>query len=448
MKKSLQYALCAIVLLFGSAGAQTKLTLDECRRLAMQNSTSSRNSALNIEYAHQTRQSALTNYFPSVSAGALAFKAKNPLMDISTSGGDLPVYDGNPDNLPNASLYAYMPASSIGMMKSGSIGFINIMQPVFAGGRIINGNKLAVLGEEVSELQARLERNTTLRTTDEKYWQLASLMEKRKTIRRYTELLDEIYRKVDDAHRSGIATMNDLLKVKLKRSEVALNRSRLDNGIALAIMAFCQHLKIPYDSTLAVTDTLAAGDMPGTYHIEHAEALKTRAEYALLEASVRAEELQTRMKLGEYLPQLAVGLNGTIMKLDESESRTIGMVFGTVSVPISSWWDASHALEGRSLKEEIAHNNFKENAELLTLQMEKDWRDLTDAYTQVQLSAEAVRQAEENLRVNQDGYANGVVAVSDVLDAQASLQQALDQWTDSKAAYRIKVVTYLQVTGR
>jgi hypothetical protein len=149
----------------------------------------------------------------------------------------------------------------------------------------------------------------------------------------------------------------------------------------------------------------------------------------LLQAAVRAEELQSRMTLGEYLPQAGVGVSGLYMKLDEGKDGTLGMVFATVSIPISGWWEASHTLKERSYKEQMAENALKENSELLLLEMEKAWQDLTVAYRQVLLNEEVRRQAEENLKVNRDSYANGLSNLSDLLDAQAALQLTKDQVT-------------------
>jgi outer membrane protein TolC len=64
------------------------------------------------------------------------------------------------------------------------------------------------------------------------------------------------------------------------------------------------------------------------------------------------------------------------------------------------------------------------------------------------LSDESKAQAEENFKVNDDSYKNGLTTISDLLEAQALLQQAQDQLTDSKANYIVKETTYLQVTGR
>lgn len=448
MKKLNLYILLVLFLSLNQTFAQKKLTLEESKGLALQNNAKSKNSKLEIEASEQIRKSAFTNYFPSVSAGGLMFGANKNLMEIESEGGDLPVYDGDPANLANATQFAYFPSSTMGLMKKGTVGYVNIVQPIFAGGRIFNGNKLASLSVEVSKYRDKLTHNEIILRTEEQYWQVVSLAEKQKTVNKYEELLNRLLLQVNDAYNSGITMKNDVLKVKLKLSEVLLNKSKLDNGKKLATMAFCQYIGIPYDSSIVLKDELNISDLPNSYYVDKDDALKKRTEYSLLEKSVEAEKLQSDMKLGEYLPQVGVGVSGTYMKLDDAKSRTLGLVFGTVSVPISGWWGGSHELQELSIKEEIAENNFKDKSELLLLQIEKAWQDLSDAYKQYLLSEESMSQAEENYKVNEDSYNNGLINVSDLLEAQALLQQSLDQLIEAKANYVVKKTTYLQITGR
>jgi len=448
MNKIIFYFLLIVVLCANQLFAQRVLTLEESKQLALQNNAQSKNSRLEIEASKQIKKSAFTNYFPNISAGGMIFEAQKSLMEIETEGGNLPVYDGDLANLEDATLYAYMPASTMGVLKKGTVGFVNIVQPVFTGGRIINGNKLAALGENVSEFKNKTTENDILFKTAEQYWQIVSLEEKQKTINKYEEFLKRLLAQVEDAFNSGVVMKNDVLKVKLKLSEVLLNKSKLENGRKLAAMAFCQHIGISYEPAVILKDELKIGELPQSIYVDNSEALKNRSEYSLLELSVEAEKLQTKMKLGEFLPQAGVGLSGMYMKFDESKERTLGMIFGTVAVPISDWWGGSHELEERSIKEEIAENNFKNNSELLILQMEKAWQDLADSYKQYLLSEESKVQAEENMKVNDDSYKNGLINVSDLLEAQALLQQTQDQLTDAKTNYIVKKTNYLQVTGR
>jgi outer membrane protein TolC len=66
----------------------------------------------------------------------------------------------------------------------------------------------------------------------------------------------------------------------------------------------------------------------------------------------------------------------------------------------------------------------------------------------VKLAEEAVAEATENLRLNEDYYKAGTVTLTDLLDAQSFLQQTRDRYTESITVYRFKRSNYLQVTGR
>ena len=448
MKKIYLLLLPVLILFASETFAQNTLSLEECKQLALLNNSKSKNSKLEVEASKQAKKSAFTNYFPSISAGGIAWSGNKSLMEMDIEGGDLPVYDGNPANLASATQFAYFPDMSMGMLKEGTTGYINAMQPVFAGGRIVNGNKLAALSEEVSKLNYKLTKNEILLSTTEQYWTIVSLKEKLKTILKYEKLLQRLLQQVDDAYNSGIVMKNDVLKVKLQLSEIELNKSKLENGIELATLALSQYLGTAIDSSTIFNEELEVSDLPQSSYVEKNEALKKRTEYSLLEKSVTAEKLLTKIKLGEYLPQAGIGVSGIYMKFDGGDDRTLGMVYGTVSVPISNWWGGSHELKERSIKEEIAENNFQNNSELLILQIEKSWQELTEAYKQYQLAEESEAQAEENHKVNEDSYQNGLITVSDLLEAQALLQQTKDQVTDAKTNYLVKKAAYLQVTGR
>lgn len=443
-KLSVVLTLCLTV---GFAQAGDRLTLEECKKLALQNNVGMKNSQLETEAARQAKKAAFTKYFPSLSASAVAMEADNPLMEITSGGGNLPVYDGDPANLPNATQFAYFPSTTMGLLGSLKTGMVTAVQPVFAGGRIVNGNRLAALGVEAGEEKERLAFNDVLLATEQQYWQIVSLTEKMKTLESYETLLRRLLAQVEDAYNAGLVMKNDVLKIKLKLSEALLNKSKVENGQALAAMAFCRHLGIAYDPALELSDPLVVEGPPDPYRVDHKAALEGRAEYKLLQASVRAETLKTRMTRGEYLPQLGVGVAGMYMKMDDAKGRTNGLVFGTLSVPLSGWWEGSHALSAQKAREEIARNTLRDSAELLLLQMEKAWKDLTDAGRELTLCRDSEAQADENLKVNQDGYDNGLITVSDLLEAQALRQEEHDRLTDAMAAYRVKLVQYLQVTG-
>jgi len=442
--------LITLVLLLGLnnyVSAQNKYSLEQCKTLALQNNALIRNSNLEIEASKQVKDAAFTKYFPRLNAQAMSFRFTDPLVKMSVPGGNLPVYDGNPANLATATQFAYFPGMSISALDKINTGIVSAIQPLYAGGRINNGNKLASLGIEVSDEKSVMSKNEVLLKTEEQYWLIVSLNEKMNTINSYEKLLDTLYKEVNNAFQNGLITHNDLLKVKLKQSEVKMNKLKLDNGRHLAMMAFCQYIGIKYDSLLLLTDSAVNISKPTDVFVNHHQALPNRVEYQLLQKSMEAEAFQTKLKRGEYLPELAVGAGAMYLGMDEKDNNN-AFVMASLKIPVSDWWEASHTLKERKIKEEIAKNNADNTSELLIVQMQKAWNDLQEADKEIAVAEETVAQAEENLKLNNDSYKSGMVNVSDLLEAQALLQKAKDQLTDVKTNYQNNLVAYMQVTGR
>ena len=442
--------LTTIVLLLGYnsyVSAQNKYSLEQCKTLALQNNALIRNSNLEIEASKQVKDAAFTKYFPNLNVQAMSFRFTDPLVKMSIPGGNLPVYDGNPANLATATQFAYFPGMSISAMDKINAGIVSAIQPLYAGGRINTGNKLASLGIEVSNEKSVMSKNEVLLKTEEQYWLIVSLNEKMNTINSYEKLLDTLYKEVSNAFQNGLITHNDLLKVKLKQSEVKMNKLKLDNGRHLAMMAFCQYIGVKYDSLLLLTDSAVNISKPTDVFVDHHQALTNRVEYQLLQKSMEAEAFQTKLKRGEYLPELAVGADAMYLGMDEKDNNN-AFVMASLKIPVSDWWEASHTLKERKIKEEIAKNNADNTSELLIVQMQKAWNELQEADKEIAVAEETVAQAEENLKLNNDSYKSGMVNVSDLLEAQAMLQNAKDQLTDVKTNYQNKLVAYMQVTGR
>ena len=390
----------SLVLCVGTVSAQRTLSLEECREMALENNAKMKNARLDVEGAREGKKEAFTKYFPNVSAVGTAFKANHGMMDMSVIPGLL----------------------ELSMMDDGLLGGVTAIQPVFAGGQIVNGNKLADLALEVSRYQMRQSEDEVALTVERYYWQWISLHEKLRTIEIVESLVGSLYKDVEVAVGAGVTTRNDLLQVQLKKNGVASDRLR--------------------DFTLP-----AEVPSPELYRVSHEEALPTTLSYKLLEKNVEAARLQQKLKVGQYLPTVGIGAGYMYHNLLDKD-RPFGMVFATVAIPISDWWGGSHAIRKQKLQVKAAEYSRQNANELLLVQMRKLWNELEESYKQVKLSEESIATAEENVRLNTDYYKAGTVTLSDLLDAQSLLQQSRDQYTGDYTAYLIKRTEYLQATGR
>ncbi len=433
-----------------AASAQTTLTLEQSKSVALKNSKILKNSALEIEAAKQLKKSAFTYYFPKINASLFGMYAKDPLLSLNLPQLNLPVYNGNPATLPLASQFAYFPGMDASILKKSAMGVLNVTQPVFAGGKILIGNKLAKLNVDIKEQQQVLTEKELLLKTEQQYWQLISLQEKQKTLETYQVLLEDIRKQVEDAFKSGLVVKNDVLKVQMKQNELLMNKNRLLNGKKLATMQFCHTIGIPFDSTLVLSQTIDQVQEPAQYYVDNRAVLSNRTEYQLLEKSVVAADLQKRMKTAEYLPTVAVGLAGYhFNQLDEKkDSYTNGVAYATVSIPLSDWWGGYHSIKEQKIRKEIAENNVEDNRDLLLLQMEKAWTDVSESRKQIVVLETTELQALENLKISQTGYASGIVTLSDLLESQALVQEVTNNLIEAKIQYQLAITGYLQMSGR
>ena len=423
------------------------LTLAACRKLALQRNAQILQSKLAVESARETRAAAFTNYFPHVSATMVGVTALHPLAEIETSGGNLPVYDGNPANLASATQFAYMPGGTMAMGKNTVAGVLTAMQPLYAGGRIVNGNRLAEVGVNVALDRSVVTQRDVLVRTEEKYWRLVALGEQLNTLEAYENLLAALDNQVTDALTAGVLTRNDQLKVRLKRAEVGVKRQRLQNGLALSVRDLCHHVGLSEADTVALGDTLALPVDPVSLISLREGAVDRRPEMRLLQHAVRANRLQTSMKRGESLPTVSVGVSQLGYDVTGLHSHSNTLAFGMVSIPLSGIWEGRHATASQCRQTEIAESELAHMREMMQLQIENTWRDLTVAWQACQVAEQAVEQAEVNVREVSDHYENGIVPFSDLLEAQALRQEAFGHRIDARADYWVKRSKYLQAVA-
>ena len=445
MKKILVIAICVV---HGfQAWAQRSYTLEQVLDSARFNNIAVQNGKRDIQAAQEQRKEAFTKYFPVVSATGAWFNANTYMAkkELDFSPYITPELGLTLSQLlPAETLAALSSPMSISMMKHGTIANINAIQPVFAGGQIINGNKLAKIGEEVSILRQQLTEDEVETTAEQYFWQLVTLEEKLHTINAVEAMLADIHKDVGLALQAGLILRNDLLKVELRQNEVESQKVKLKNALSIMRMMLAQYCGLR-DTSFTLRYNNEA-PLPISIKRDHQQALFNTPEYQLLDKQVEATSLQTKMAIGENLPSVAVGAGYTYHNLMGSD-QNFGMIFATVSVPISNWWGGSHAIKRKKIAQQQAIDQRSDNAQLLTIRMQKAWNDVEEAYQQLTIAERSIQQSEENLRLSRNSYQAGTTTMSDLLEAQMLYQQSLDNRTDAFADYQNKILAYKHAVG-
>ena len=466
----LSFVICHLS--FSPAWAQT-YTLQQLNDSARTHNNKLRAARHDIDAARQQRREAFTKYFPNISATGLWFTTNNGMAKMEVDPKDLLSTENasilkmipekfvtGVQNVAQAVLPAQVMTSlsaignplSFTLLKNGAMAGVTAVQPVFAGGQIVNGNRLARVGEDVSRLKLQLSENEVDRTTTYYYWQLVTLYAKLRTVNTVEQMLAEFSKDASVAVKAGVALRNDLLQVQLRQNDVKSQKLTLQNAISVMKLTLAHHC--------GLRDTLFALATPSSDPVlmpAPAEgSLSSLPEYKLLEKQVEATRLQRKMEVGKNLPSLAVGAGYHFHNmLDKSlfdasrgkQNHSFGMLFATLSVPLSDWWGGAHAIKHRKIEQRKAEEQLDDTSQLLHIRMQNAWNGVQEAWQQMQLALQGIEQAQENLRLHRNFYKAGTCTVGDLLQAQLLYSQALDKHADAQANYHNRLLDYQQSIG-
>ena len=412
------------LLVFSPLSAQTRYTLDECIEMALKNNVRIKNADNDLRGAEEQKKSAFTNYFPTVSATGIGFLSDKGLVEMDVSG------------------------QRLSAVKNGLAGGVTASLPVFAGGQIVHGNKLAKVNVEVNRLKRSQSEDEVRLTVEQYFWQVVMLKEKLRTLSTVQAQLDQIRRDVDAAVTAGVTDRNDLLQVQLRKNETRSSYISVENALNVSRSLLGQYIGQMNDSIdVAVNMDGGLPLRPDGLYRSPEVSLPSTTEYRLLNSQLDASKLEYKMTVGKNLPTVAIG-GGFIYDdwMDHSHPFWIGGV--TVSVPLTKWWGGSHDMKQQRLKVRNSENQLTDQSQLLIIRMQNTWNAVTDAYKQLEIAIESIGQAQENLRLQSDYYQAGTCTMSDLLEAQSLYQQSRDRYVESYAQYEVKKREYLQATGR
>ena len=423
------------------------LTLDSCKVLALRNNAAVKNAALDVAAAQEVKKQAFTKYFPNVSVMAGGYYAANPLFEYGIDD----IENANARQWLHNLYYEYGAAlglpDRITLCENGVMAGAMVVQPVYMGGQIVNGNKLAKVGVEAAELKAQLTEDQITQQVEETYWQTVSLIEKRKTLRQAITFLDTLHRDVTAAAEAGLVTWNDILKVELKQNEMRSNMLKVNNGITLSTMLLCQMIGMEYSENLILTDTVSnETGSTASPEADFADAVRRRKESQLLDLQVSAEELKKKMALGETLPHLTIGGTASYGNLVFDHFSANALAFTTLQIPLTSWWETAHKIRQQNFLIQKAENERADYVAKMELETRQAWCNVEEAKSQVTLAESSVRSAESNLADTKSNFDAGLVPVSDLLEAQTLLLQAQNQRTDALIDLKIKAEHYKTLT--
>ncbi len=448
--------------------AQTSLSLDSCRALALTNNKDLLISHEKINAAHYQRKAAFTNYLPNFSAtGAYMrnqkeFSLLNNDQKAALSGlgsnlagpigqaaaGIIATY---PELAPLiSSLSGSLPAaldqagnSLVDALRTDTrnayAGAITLTQPLYMGGKIRAYNKITKYAEELARQQHNGGMQEVIMSTDQAYWQVISLVNKKKLAEGYLKLLQQLDSDVEKMIAEGVATKADGLSVRVKVNEAEMTLTKVEDGLSLARMLLCQLCGLDLSSPITLADENMEDIplIPTDTHFDLSTAYENRPEIRSLELATQIYKQKVNVTRAEHLPSIALMgnymvTNPSVFNSFENKFKGMWNVGVMVQLPIWHWGEGIYKTKAAKAEARIAQYQLQDAREKIELQVNQAAFKVNEAGKKLVMASKNMEKAEENLRYATLGFREGVIATSNVLEAQTAWLSAQSEKIDAQ----------------
>ena len=419
--------------LFVRAQESLRLSLEQCREMAIAHSEELQQADLTLRQAELDRKIASTAYLPKIEGSATGAYI---LPDIDMMGMEM-------------------------RMRGTYMAGITLTQPIYTGGKISSGRQLARIGEEVATQQKRMTRMDVLVEADNAYWTLMAVRRKVGMLESYASQMDTLHNQTVTALTAGMAIENDVLRIEAKRSEIRYQLQKVRNGADLCRMSLCRVIGVDFGTDIELSDTSGVITAPGSLTAD----LDDRPELRLLEQQIAANEQQIHQTRADMLPTVGLSAgytyygniklnslidsgNGIPVSHTQEFRDGIGMAMLAVKIPIFHWGESRKKVHKAQYALQNAELDLQKNTRLLSIQVQQAIRNVQDGFLLIQTAESGLQQAVENLRVMRNRYRASMAPLTDLLDAQSQWQQAESNLIEAQTQYKIYETEYLRATGK
>jgi outer membrane protein TolC len=457
---------CGFIFAFstGKVDAQEVMTLAKCRESALENNKSVAIAERNKDKATYTQKSLWANYFPKISAVG-NYLYTNTEINKTLPGNYLPTFVPDPstgeltpnilttgsDGKPIFKEYAYFPEMDLSLQLSGTwMAGLRAEQPLFTGGKITSGYKMAKIGSEIARLNQELTRAEIIVKTDEAYWTYVQTNELLKLALSYQNVVKELLRNVQDAQEAGLKHTNDVLKVQVKVNEAELKVRQAENGLALSCKNLCHIMGIPLNTVIVLPESF---DDSSFVNLDRTTDYTSRAEYSILEQQVKLKAQQVQLIRSDFLPQVGVManygyINGLALNGNKLLDRTSFSVMASVSIPLFQWGEGRNKVRAAKAEHDIMQLQRDDMGEMMALELAQALDRCNESVLEVELTIRSLQQAEKNMKVSADKYNEGMETLADYLESQTVWQRAWSELIRAKTLSRLFETRYLKAAGR
>lgn len=406
-------------------GYSQQLTLEECCDIAAANNKQGKLADFSIQKAQLQLKNMNSNFLPKLSA------AGGYLYADKDFGAEL------------------MPSVAAELnLNNTYTGGVQIEQPLFLGGKLFAARKMAQTGLSIAGLNKEKTESDIRFETEKAYWNVVKAKELQKVSQQFLQTVDELYRTVENYYNTGMASQNELLKVKVKINEAKLSLKRSENSVRLAKMSLCHLMGMPMNKDIDVINNLSDIKVVDT----NIHSVENRLEYKILSENIQLKNQEIKAVRSDFLPRVGlvagynymngVKLNGTKLISDD-----VFAVMVSVKVPLFHWGEGMRKVKSAQIEKQMAIVQRDEFTEKMQLEVSQALNMLDESELEIKLTESAFNEATESLRESRKNYETGMETLVNYMDTQSIWQKLWAEFVSAKINYQIAKANYFKTTG-
>jgi outer membrane protein TolC len=419
--------MAAGTLAFGQ-GTQT-LTMEQAVVIGLENSKALRQSAGRVAYADARAGEAFASALPSIKA-----------VGNYTRLSDVPAFEFDSPLPPPAPRKITLAPSLVNAYSAR----VTVQHPLFTGFRIDAGREAAEATVEASSQEFVKDRAELVYAIKAAYWGLYRAREFRKLADENVEQIRSHVNDVKNLMEQGLATTNDRLAAEVQLSDAQLRQIDAANNVRLAQIGLNNTLGIPLSTEIVIGTDIAHAPRafaPLDSLVERGAV--SRPDIKALDARVHAGEAGVTAARAGWWPQIYLSGNYTYARPNSRIQPTQDLFKGTwdlgvtVSLDLWNWGTTIHQTDQAQAQLAQLREGRAQVVDAATLEITQTYLTMEQARERITVASGGLARAEENYRVTNRRFKEGLVINSDMLDAQYSLNLAKTTYTQALVDFEL-----------
>lgn len=428
-----------LALTFIKGYAQQSITLKEAIEFALQNKADAKKASLNVKNSDYQIMAAKAGALPKINGQAnLNY---NPILQESALPGEIFGAPGTTILVPFGQKWI-------------ANGGVNLTQALF-NQQVFVGLKAAKSTKEFYELNASLTEEQIIERVSTAYFQVFTVKEKLNTLENSYSSTEKARNIIKSLYDNGLAKKIDLDRTNVNLTNIKTLITQNKNAVTQAENALKFYMGMAINTPISV----AAADMEITPHLlDDTISTDNRTEIKILTKTKELLEYQKKADEAEYYPTatLNAGYNwqGQGNKFPLTNGRSNGVFwsdYSTISlgvrIPIFNGFATKAKVAQAQIDIEKNDADIADRKLALDLDYQNAKSQIINSLSAIDNQKANVSLAESVLSNTKSNYQYGLATLTDLLDAENSLVQAKNNYTNAVLDYKIAEIQYYKSQG-